>query len=90
MDKLYSIKINKTGRYVKYCDEHWYETSSEELRLFTKDEAEKIREQMKNHYVYALTISDGTEVLSKECPVAKKTAGWTMGGFNFGQNKKCM
>ena len=74
MDKnLYSIKIDKTGRYVKYCDDCWYETCEEEFRFFTKEEAEKIRKQMKNHYVYKVTISNGVDTLTEDSPVKKPT-----------------
>lgn len=78
-EKLYSIKINKTGRYVLYCDEHWYETSSEELRIYTKSECERIKEQMKSHYVYGLTISDGTETILDDKPVEKAVDDFGLG-----------
>lgn len=61
MEELYSIKNKKTGRYIKYCDDNWYETSGIELRLFTKDEAEKIAKKLRHHYVYNTIISNGTE-----------------------------
>lgn len=61
MEELYSIKNNKTGRYIKYCDDNWYETSGVELRLFTKDEADKIVRKLRHHYVYDVLVSNGTE-----------------------------
>ena len=60
-ENLYSIRIDKSGRYVRYCDDCWYEATDTELRLFTKEEAEKIAAQMRNHYVYNVTISNGKE-----------------------------
>lgn len=58
---MYSVQIKATGRYVKYCDDNWYETSSTPWNNFTKEEAEKIAHQMRKHYVYVVTVSDGTE-----------------------------
>lgn len=55
---MYAIKINKTHRYISYCDECWYETSEVPIYVYTKDQALAIAEQMKNHYVYSVTISD--------------------------------
>ena len=66
--KLYSIRIDKTGRYVTYCDKCWYETGEDELRIFTKEQCERIKAQMKNHYVYKLTISDGEEIILQDLP----------------------
>lgn len=56
---MYSVQIKATGRYVKYCDDCWYEASKEPWRLYSKEEAEKIAKQMRKHYVYAVIISDG-------------------------------
>ena len=61
MAELYSIRINATGRYVKYCDEHWYETVGTPLSVFTKQQAQDVAKQMRSHYVYDVTISNGTE-----------------------------
>jgi hypothetical protein len=61
MDKLYSIKINKTGRYVQNCDKNWYETTGGPLYLWTKPEANAIAKQLRAHYVYDVTISNGDE-----------------------------
>ena len=64
MDKnLYSVRINRTGKYVKYCDDCWYETIDEELRVFSKDRAEQVVKQMRSHYVYDVTISNGTDTV---------------------------
>ena len=75
MDKnLYSIKIDKSGRYIRHCDEHWYETCEFEFRFFTKEQALKIREQLRKHYVYSVTISNGKEVIPTESPLKEKKA----------------
>lgn len=58
---LYSIKIKSSGRYILWCDKCWYQTSGEECRLFSKEEAEKIAKLLESHYVYAVTISNGEE-----------------------------
>ena len=60
---LYSVRINRTGKYVKYCDDCWYETIDEELRVFSKDRAEQVVKQMRSHYVYDVTISNGTDTV---------------------------
>lgn len=61
MNNLYSIKINKTGRYIQNCDSNWYETTGGPLYLWTKSEANEIAKQLRAHYVYDVTISNGTE-----------------------------
>lgn len=61
MSNLYSIKINKTGRYIQNCDSNWYETTGGPLYLWTKSEANEIAKQLRAHYVYDVTISNGTE-----------------------------
>lgn len=81
MENLYSIKINKTGRYVKYCDDCWYETDSAELRLFTKAQAENIARQMRKHYVYSVTVSNGTDIIDTGSQKKKEKA--TTGLKNF-------
>lgn len=45
-----------------------------ELRLFTKERAEQIRQQLRNHYVYSVTISNGDETLLAESPLREKKA----------------
>lgn len=82
---MYAIKINKSGRFVVWCDEHWYETESEPVYIFTKERAEQIAKQLKEHYVYAVTLMerDGESyvinALAKEnpmkAPVEKKGFG---------------
>jgi len=62
---MYSVKVKATGRYVTYCDDCWYETSKDELRIYTKEEAEDIAKKMRKHYVYDVIISDGTETYEK-------------------------
>lgn len=71
-EKLYSVKINASGRYVRHCDDCWYETENTELRLFTREQAERIRKQLRNHYVYSVTISNGEETIADEGPMKKK------------------
>ena len=64
---MYSIKINKTGRYVTYCDESWYETTDVEVRLFEESDIERVKRQMRKHYVYDLTVyNNGVEVKTEE------------------------
>ena len=80
MDNLYAIKINKTGRYIQNCDSNWYETTGGPLYLWTKSEANAIAKQMRSHYVYDVTITNGTETYrhtlkdgnEQEKPVAVK------------------
>lgn len=78
---LYAIKINKTNRYITYCDKCWYETTANPIYLFTKEQAEEIVNTMRNHYVYVSTIisEDGKEVITKnflvkENPMTATTA----------------
>lgn len=61
METLYSVKINKTGRYVRYCDDCWYETDDSPMLRYTKERAEEIASQMRRHYVYDVTLSNGAD-----------------------------
>lgn len=85
---MFAVKIIKSGRYIQYCDNCWYETfGAEPLYTFTLERAHEIVNQMKNHYVYQMSIEgeDGSveniNFLSKgnpmtqtaEQPVAKKS-----------------
>lgn len=85
---LYSVKVTATGRYIKHCDECWYETCGGELRLYTKEQAEAIAKQMRNHYVYKVTISNGEETYDVDAfakPMAKPVEKKTFGKFNLGR-----
>lgn len=75
---MYAIKINKTGRYLLWCDDNWYETSSYASYRFTQEQADIIRKQLKKHYVYYVTLeAEATEEKPKtaktETTVAKKS-----------------
>lgn len=61
----YTIKIG--GRFLKWCDDKWFETSGVEEKKFTKDEVSLIRKQMKKHYHPHITIidSNGVEIQEK-------------------------
>lgn len=80
---MYSVQIKATGKYVKYCDDCWYETSNEPWNMYSKEEAEKIAHQMKKHYVYEVVISDGDKetytmggkITKNPVQVEKKTIG---------------
>ena len=69
-EKLYPIRFNKTGKYLKYCDEHWYETDSAPTMKYTEQECRALVKQLKNHYVYDVTI-EGLEPVVDVKPVEK-------------------
>ena len=69
MEQLYSVK-KKSGRYIVWCDEHWYETVEYPYPHFSKAEAEAIVKQMRNHYCYDAVIEDKDGNLA-ENPAAK-------------------
>ncbi len=77
MENLYSIKNVKTNRYIIHCDENWYEATAGEMRLFTKEEADAIAKQLRQHYVYDVVISNGVDTYQygkkKEEPVKQVT-----------------
>jgi hypothetical protein len=81
MDKMYSVKINKSGRYVRYCDDCWYEADTCDVGRFSKERAEEIAKQMRKHYVYDVTISNGDDTRvfglkpAKPQATAEKPAG---------------
>lgn len=53
---LYSVRIPSTGRCVKWCDSHWYETVPYDNPVFTKERAQEICSQMRSHYTYRMQI----------------------------------
>ena len=58
-----AIKRNEkvdSFRYIRWCDEHWYETSGIPLHNFTLDEAHTIVRQMRDHYSNVIEIMDET------------------------------
>ena len=69
--KLYGIRINKTGRYITWCDEHWYETSDEPFYGFSHEDAVAIAKQLKSHYVYDVTLVDNDNNEERICKAAK-------------------
>ena len=68
MENLYSVKCPNTGRYIVWCDEHWYETDKEPVTIFEKEKAEAIVKQLRNHYIYNAVVvdADGNELAAKE------------------------
>ena len=58
----YTIKIG--DRFLKWCDDKWFEASDVVGKKFTKDEVSLIRKQMKKHYHPHITVidSNGVEV----------------------------
>ena len=62
-EKLYSVRIDRSGRYVKDCDDCWYESEAENIPRYTKERALEIARQMEKHYVYDVTISNGSETI---------------------------
>lgn len=62
---MYAIKVNNTNRFIEWCSNCWYGTTNEEMHLFTKEQADEIAEQLKDHYVYSVTLidEDGNEEL---------------------------
>lgn len=62
----YTVRINyKSGnhRFVKWCDEHWFESTHEPVYIFSEQQAEQICFLMGKHYIKDLTIlgTDGSE-----------------------------
>lgn len=64
-EKLYTVRINTSGRYVKDCDECWYETEANPVPRYTRKRAEEIMRQLDKHYVYEATASNGIDTFAK-------------------------
>lgn len=64
MNNTYSVKLPSSGRYILWCDEHWYETTPEPYPFFEKEQAETIVKQLRNHYTYNAVVVDaqGNEI----------------------------
>lgn len=65
---MYSVKLPNSGKYIAWCDEHWYEVTELPNPIYTKEQAEAVVKQMRNHYVYnaVLVDSDGNELVKKK------------------------
>lgn len=64
MEKLYSVKLPSTGKYILWCDECWYETTPVPNCNFTEEQAKAIVKQLRNHYTYNAIVvdKDGVEL----------------------------
>ena len=63
---MYAIRIDKTGRYIQWCNSHWYGTQKEPLYQYTEEECKEVFAQMNSHYTYAATMVDEN---GKETPL---------------------
>lgn len=73
-DVKYTVRINyKNGshRFVKWCDEHWFETTHEPRYDYTLQEAQRICWLMRKHYVSNIAIL-GTDGSAKEMGLPTK------------------
>ena len=52
---MYAIRIDKTGRYIEWCNDHWYGTRKEPLYLFDREECTTIANYLKNNPQHTLT-----------------------------------
>lgn len=83
MEANYYIKIDRTGRYVARCDENWYETEPLPIPRYTKSQADDIVKQMRKHYVYDVTVSNGTETYRGTLKPVKPVEPVSTGKKNF-------
>lgn len=58
----YSIKIAPT-MFVQHCSDGLFETTSADLRIFTRKECDEIMERLKDRYIYNATLygTDGSK-----------------------------
>ena len=68
--ELYAVKIIKTGKYILWCDECWYETTTDSTPKYSYDRAREITEQMKTHYCYDLDIVSNDGKVENVCHLA--------------------
>lgn len=69
--ETYPVKLKKTGRYIKWCDESWYETSNEPWAKFPIEEAQKVVTRLRRHYVFDAFI-EGHDKAPKPITKPKK------------------
>lgn len=73
-DTLYSISINgDMNRSLEWCDDHWYGTTNGAAFIFAKEQVEKIKAQLKKHFVKKATISDRNGVVEEWSAFAEKS-----------------
>ena len=56
--ELYAVKIVKTGKYILWCDECWYETTTDSTPKYSYDRAREITEQMKDYNTTILQLTN--------------------------------
>lgn len=53
----YSIKIKNGGRFVSRFWKEWYESSPEEIMLFTHEQVEEFITNMCHYYIYRIVVT---------------------------------
>jgi hypothetical protein len=64
-NNLYSIQIGE-NTYIDWCDKNWYGTITFPVAKFTREEAQKIVQQLIKHFRYYVTITNNTETIKYE------------------------
>ncbi len=57
---FYKVKVYD-GRFLKWCDDIWFETTKKEPQLFTLDEAKRKVKLLRKHYIYNAKIVTSTD-----------------------------
>lgn len=62
------------GRFISWCDDKWYETTKDDLRPFTKEEALQCIQQLVEHFQYHVTLvsDEGEQAYAFGKPVTEK------------------
>ena len=70
------------GRFIAWCDEKWYETTKDDLRIFTLEEALACIKQLVEHFQYHVTLisDEGEQAYAFGKPVTENvTSDFSLG-----------
>ena len=74
-EALYSISPHgNTNRSLLWCDDKWYETTPGSAFIFTKEDVERIKTQLPNHYVLNAIIRSKSGEVEEWKAFQKKVA----------------
>lgn len=53
---MYAIKLPNKNKYIKYCDDCWYETEPFPFFRFSYEKAKAIAQQLQTHYINSVEL----------------------------------
>ena len=86
---LYCVGIgtpDKNPRYISWCDNEWYETTSIKLYQYTKEQTNEVIKNMRNHFqtkLFVLEVNDNVIFDTNKPKPAPKEEKQKANGFKI-------